>query len=56
MPKKFGTNSKAEEARARKSAATKEKVEQLKKAKEDASWYLFCRLNFQARNRSKDSS
>jgi hypothetical protein len=49
MPKKFGTNSKAQEARERQATQKKEKQEQEKKAKEDALWYysvLLCGFPF----------
>eukprot|EP00897_Mesotaenium_endlicherianum_P000174 jgi/Mesen1/10157/ME000076S09658 len=38
MPKKMGLNSKAEEARVRKEAASSDKKEKESKAKEDAAW------------------
>ena len=38
MPKKFGTNTKAQEANERKSAVKKEAQQKEKKAKEDAMW------------------
>ena len=38
MPKKFGTNDKAAEARARKDSEKKEQQEKVKKAKEDKLW------------------
>jgi hypothetical protein len=40
MPKKFGTNDKSAEARAKKDSEKKEKQEKVKKAKEDALWFV----------------
>ena len=40
MPKKFGINDKQAEAKARKDAQKKETQEKVKKAKEDALWYV----------------